>query len=67
MRNILTYREREIYTLLALNYSTFQIAAMYGISERTVRNHISNVIQKLGVSNRSQAILELVRIKEITF
>jgi len=67
MKNILTPREREIFTLLILNYSTFQIAAMYGISEKTVRNHISNVIQKLGVNNRSQAILELMRIKEITF
>lgn len=36
------------------------------ISSKTVRNHISNVIQKLGVKGRSQAILELIKMHEIT-
>lgn len=35
------------------------------ISEKTVRNHISNVIQKLGVDSRIQAVLELIKMKEI--
>jgi len=39
---------------------------LLNISEKTVRNHISNVIQKLGVKGRSQAILELIRIGELT-
>ena len=43
-----------------------KIADNLGISEKTVRNHISNVIQKLGVKGRSQAILELIRIGELT-
>lgn len=63
---ILTKREKEIFNLLVINYSTSDIALMLGISEKTVRNHISNVIQKLGVSSRSQAIIELLKVKEVS-
>ncbi|GED60880.1 LuxR C-terminal-related transcriptional regulator [Brevibacillus formosus] len=38
---------------------------MNEIGKKTVRNHISNVIQKLGVKGRSQAVVELVRIGEL--
>ncbi|HWL12026.1 MAG TPA: LuxR C-terminal-related transcriptional regulator, partial [Ureibacillus sp.] len=34
--------------------------------EKTVRNHISNTIQKLGVSSRSQALIELLRLEELS-
>lgn len=61
----LTKREREIFNLLIDNLDTSEIALELGISEKTVRNHISNVIQKLGVKGRSQAILELIRIGEL--
>lgn len=61
----LTRREREIFNLLVENYDTTEIAVELNISEKTVRNHISNVIQKLGVKGRSQAILELIRIGEL--
>lgn len=63
--HFLTAREKEIFNLLSKNYDTFDIADMLGISEKTVRNHISNVIQKLGVKGRSQAIVELVRLGAI--
>lgn len=43
------------------------IAEKLYISEKTVRNHISNVIQKLGVESRIQAVLELMKMKEIDF
>ena len=66
MKNILTNREKEIFDLLVLNYSTKKIAFYLGISEKTVRNHISNVIQKLSVSSRSQALIELIRLHEIS-
>ena len=56
MNIILTPREREIFNLLIHNYSTKQIAQNLNISEKTVRNHISNVIQKLGVDSRIQAV-----------
>lgn len=67
MNIILTPREKEIFDLLVKNQSTKEIAKTLGISEKTVRNHISNVIQKLGVDSRIQAVFELVRLKELEF
>jgi len=64
-RDFLTLREREIFELLVKNYDTFDIAEKFCISSKTVRNHISNVIQKLGVKGRSQAILELIKMNEL--
>lgn len=65
MRNILTTKEKEIFELLVNNYSTTAIADKLNISKKTVSNHISNVIQKLSVNNRSQAIIELIKLNEI--
>ena len=64
-KSFLTIREREIFELLVQNFDTEEIADKLKISSKTVRNHISNVIQKLGLKSRSQAILELIRQKEI--
>jgi len=50
---------------LIQSYTTKEIAKQLYISEKTVRNHISNVIQKLGVESRIQAVLELIKMKEI--
>ncbi|MEG0259649.1 MAG: LuxR C-terminal-related transcriptional regulator [Lysinibacillus sp.] len=63
-RSLLTKREREIFQLLLAEKTTREIALELGISEKTVRNHISNTIQKLGVTNRSQALIELLRLEE---
>ncbi|AYC29784.1 helix-turn-helix domain-containing protein [Paenisporosarcina cavernae] len=65
-RSLLTVREREIFHLLVSDHSTKQISEKLSISEKTVRNHISNTIQKLGVSGRSQAIIELLRLGELS-
>ena len=65
-KSILTNREKEIFELLVLNKSTDEISNYLGISQKTVRNHISNVMQKLNVKNRSIAILELIKLGEIT-
>ena len=65
MSNILTKREKEIFNLLILNETTKDISKKLNISEKTARNHISNVIQKLGVNSRTQALVELVKLKEI--
>ena len=65
-RSILTNREKEVFKLLVLNKSTKEIANILKISEKTVRNHISNTIQKLGVKGRAGAVIELVRLGEIT-
>lgn len=67
MHSLLTKREKQIFTLLIQSYTTKDIAEKLYISEKTVRNHISNVIQKLGVESRIQAILELMKMKEIDF
>lgn len=64
-KNFLTTREREIFNLLVENLDTEDIASKLNISAKTVRNHISNVIQKLGLRSRSQALLELIKMKEI--
>ncbi len=64
--NILTKREHEVFSLLVLNKTTKEIAFNLGISEKTVRNHISNVIQKLGVNGRAGAVVELLKLKEIS-
>ncbi|GKV54501.1 LuxR family transcriptional regulator of spore coat protein [Sporosarcina luteola] len=64
-RSLLTAREREIFDLLVDDHTTKEIAGRLGISEKTVRNHISNTIQKLGVSGRAQAIVELLRLGEL--
>ena len=66
VKKILTTREKEVFELLIQNKSTKEISIILKISEKTVRNHISNVIQKLGVKGRSQAILELIRIGELS-
>lgn len=64
-KSILTAREKQIFDLLILNKSTSEIAYILKISEKTVRNHISNTMQKLDVKGRSQAIVELLKLGEI--
>ena len=64
--NILTKREKEIFRLLVENYSILDISKKLKISDKTVRNHISNVMQKLGVKGRAQAVVELLKLKEIS-
>ena len=66
MNNILTNREKEIFNLLITNKTTKEIANKLNISEKTVRNHISNVMQKLGVVSRSSAVIELIKLNELS-
>ena len=65
-KKILTEREQEVFELLVINKTTCEIAETLGISEKTVRNHISNAIQKLGVKGRAQAVVELIKLGEIS-
>jgi pimeloyl-ACP methyl ester carboxylesterase/DNA-binding CsgD family transcriptional regulator len=53
----LTAREAEILERIARGLDNAQIAAQLGMSEKTVRNHITRVFYKIGVQNRSQAIV----------
>lgn len=66
IKSILTNREREVFNLLIQNKSTREIARELLISEKTVRNHISNTMQKLGVKGRSGAVIELIKLKELS-
>ena len=64
--NILTKREKEVFLLLIKNKSTHEIAQILDISEKTVRNHISNAMQKLGCKGRAGAVIELIKLGEIS-
>ena len=66
MKGILTKREKEIFEMLILNKTTKDISSKLDISEKTVRNHISNVMQKLSVKGRASAVVELLRLGEIS-
>lgn len=65
-KTILTKREREVFELLIKNKTTDEIASELNISEKTVRNHISNSMQKLGVKGRASAVIELLKLGELT-
>lgn len=57
----LTMREREVVRLLAGGYSNREIAEMLHLAEGTVKNHVSNVLLKLDVRDRTQAVLRALR------
>jgi two-component system nitrate/nitrite response regulator NarP len=52
----LTARERELLTALANGWTNLQIASRIGISRNTVKYHLKNLYDKLGVSNRAMAV-----------
>lgn len=65
-KSILTKREKEVFEMLIINKTTKEIANNLNISEKTVRNHISNAMQKLNVKGRASAVVELLRLGEIS-
>jgi DNA-binding NarL/FixJ family response regulator len=54
----LTARERDVLAALTAGASTSQIADRLGLSDKTVRNHVSNILTKLQVVDRTQAVLK---------
>ena len=58
----LTPREHEVLELLAQGMATVEIATALGISRVTARNHVTRVIEKLGVKTRLQAVLAAARL-----
>jgi DNA-binding NarL/FixJ family response regulator len=57
----LTARERDVLARVARGYPNRQIAADLGITERTARTHVSNILAKLGLASRTQAALLAVQ------
>jgi DNA-binding NarL/FixJ family response regulator len=57
----LTPREREVVTAIASGATNRQIARDLGVSERTARTHVSNILAKLGLTSRTQAAMWAVR------
>jgi DNA-binding NarL/FixJ family response regulator len=57
----LTAREREILSLMTNGLANTQIAAALKLGEGTVRNHVSSILSKLGVADRTKAVLVALR------
>ncbi|MBB5957164.1 DNA-binding NarL/FixJ family response regulator [Saccharothrix tamanrassetensis] len=57
----LTSRERSVAELLVEGLSNRRIARKLDISERTVKNHLHSIFYKLGVADRTQAVIKLIR------
>ena len=58
----LTPREQEVLDLVGRGYANKRIALELGIAEKTVKTHVSHVLAKLGVSDRTQAALYAARL-----
>jgi DNA-binding NarL/FixJ family response regulator len=59
--NRLTAREREVLMLIAEGMINKEIASKLYISEKTVKNHVSNIFKKLNVSDRTQAAIYAIK------
>ena len=57
----ITPREREILALIAAGRANKEIAAELGVSEDTVKRHVSHILEKLDVNDRAQATAEAIR------
>ncbi|MFN7967328.1 MAG: response regulator transcription factor [Acidobacteriota bacterium] len=58
----LTRRETQVLRLMAGGYSNRQIADALGASEGTIKNHATNIFQKLGVGDRTRAVLKAIEL-----
>ena len=56
------FREHEILALMAQHRTNVEIAERLGLSQKTVRNHVSNIFGKLQVADRAEAIIRARRV-----
>jgi len=61
----LTERETEILRLMAGGYSNKEIANSLGVAEGTIKNHVSNILSKMGVRDRTRAVLKAFELGQI--
>jgi len=61
----LTDRETEILRLMAGGYSNKEIANSLNVAEGTVKNHVSNILSKMGVRDRTRAVLKAFEMGQI--
>ncbi|MBI2704082.1 MAG: response regulator transcription factor [Actinobacteria bacterium] len=59
---IVTKREEEVLQLIANGFSTTEVAEKLFISQKTVKNHLASIYQKLDARDRTQAVLQAVRM-----
>ncbi len=59
----LTERETEILRLMAGGFSNKEIANSLGVAEGTIKNHVSNILSKLGVRDRTRAVLKALELQ----
>jgi DNA-binding NarL/FixJ family response regulator len=64
VKSTLTTREWEVLDLLCAGRSTEEIAGEFVLSEETVRSHIKNVMRKLGVRSRGEAVVVAMRMRQ---
>jgi transcriptional regulator EpsA len=59
----LTPREKEILSWLQHGKTNWEIGQILGATEKTIKNHMNHIFDKLGVSNRTQAVLKISRMQ----
>ena len=59
-QELLSSRERQVIRLMVGGYRNREIAEAFGVTEGTVKNHVSNILSKLGVRDRTRAVLKAI-------
>lgn len=63
LASTLTQREHDVLTYIAKGFSNLDIANTLDVSEKTVKNHLTSIFRKLGVSDRTQALIYVIKNK----